>query len=64
MIGIKQAQITCATGEVIYRRDTNTSINLMKGQRSKCTEVQGLKRGSITPRYLEWVFQHIEVVYT
>ena len=49
MIGIKQAQITCATGEVIYRRDTNTSINLMKGQRSKCTGVKGIGVGEIIP---------------
>ena len=38
--------------EVIYRRGSNTSINLMKGQRSNCIGVQGLRGRAIIPPYL------------
>ena len=41
--GIKQAQIINAIVEGIYRRESNTSIKLMKGQRSNCTGVQVLE---------------------
>ena len=35
--------------EVIYSRGGDTSINLMKGQRSKCTGVKGIGVGEIIP---------------
>ena len=35
--------------EGIKRRGANTSINLMKGQISNCTGIQGLRGGAIIP---------------
>ena len=43
--------------EGIYRRGANISINLMKGQRSNCTGVQGIRGGENILCYLEWIFQ-------
>ena len=47
--------------EGIYRRGTNISIKLMKGQISNCTAVQGLRGLSIIPFYWEWIFQQRKI---
>ena len=61
IIGRKQAQTNNKIVEVIYRRGEKTSINLMKGHRSNCKGVQGLRGGVIIPHYF---FNNGEVRYT
>ena len=49
--GRKQAQTMNVIVEGIYRREENTSTNLMKGQRSNFTGVQVIRGGASIPRY-------------
>ena len=53
IIGTKHAKQINAIVEEIQRKEANTSINLTKVHRSKCTGSRGLRVGVIIPHYLE-----------